>query len=412
MHGESAQPGPMQQASMQEQAPPGIRYSQAKDQSTRRDWFSGSSSSDEWEMETPVSRRSRSKGRRVVLKEQKKSERIVQVIKTFASWKISFDGEPKGRRNRAEEFLASVKECMEAIDLSDAEVLAAMPSILTDRARTWYRTHRHFKHPPSEEVVFNIVIRNLRPEVSRYLETKDVRTLTENQYFGKKFEKQLGWDARYISPPSQDKSRIPGAAYQGSSSAPRKVAATELEEATGQVAGLTIGNKPEAKAPESKPPPATTPANPANANGGQKDKGRGRRGGKKNENGTSAGEAAQTAAVATNATKPAGIPAPTPSAPPPPTPPAPQAGPWGYPWGYPPYPYRQMPGASGMQRNARPASAETELDTSHVSVQPGNVILVTLRATLRTNVQKETRNAKVAAWLGIQLRHSQIVNGR
>ncbi|KAJ8685030.1 hypothetical protein QAD02_020823 [Eretmocerus hayati] len=113
--------------------------------------------------------------------------------------------------------------------------------------------------------------------------------------------------------------------------APRKVAATELEEATGQVAGLTIGNKSEAKASESKPPPAATPANSANANGGQKGKGRGRRGGKKNENGTSAGEAAETAAVTTNATKPAGTPAPTRSAPPPPIPPAPQAGPWGYP---------------------------------------------------------------------------------
>ncbi|KAJ8665816.1 hypothetical protein QAD02_007478 [Eretmocerus hayati] len=345
MNGESAQPGPTQQALMQEQAPPGVRLSQAKDQSSRRDWFSGSSSSDEWEMETPVSRRSRSKGKRVVSKEQKKSERIVQVIKTIASWKISFDGEPKGRKDKAEEFLASVKECMEAIDLSDAEGLAAMPSILTDRARTWYCTHRrgiatwrdfkqafrdqyvghvdhqdlmeelyrrtqgkneqiapyltcirlivgHFKHPPSEEEVFNIVIRNLRPEVRRYLETKDVRTLTEIQYHGKKFEKQLEWDARYIAPPSQDKSRIPGVAYQGSSSATRKVAATELEEATGQVAELTIGNKPEAKAPETKPPPATTPANPDNSNGGQKGKGRGRRGGKKNENGASAGAAA------------------------------------------------------------------------------------------------------------------------
>ncbi|KAJ8684823.1 hypothetical protein QAD02_020616 [Eretmocerus hayati] len=255
MHGEPAQPGPTQQALMQEQAPPGIRHS--KDQSSRRDWFSGSSSSDEWEMETPVSRRSRSKGKRVVSKEQKKSERIVQVIKTFASWKISFDGEPKGRKDKAEEFLASVKECMEAIDLSDAEVLAAMPSILTDRARTCTS---------------------------------------------------------------------------------RKVASTELEEATGQVAGLTVGNKPEAKAQESKPQPATTPANPANADGGQKGKGRGRRGGKKNENGTSAGAAAETAAVTTNATKPASTSTPTPSAPPPPTPPAPQAGPWGYPWGFPPYP--------------------------------------------------------------------------
>ncbi|KAJ8666500.1 hypothetical protein QAD02_008162 [Eretmocerus hayati] len=252
-------------------------------------------------------------------------------MKTFTSWKISFDGEPKGRKDKTEEFLASVTECMEAIDLSDAEVLAAMWSILTDRGRTWYRTHRggiatwrdfkqafrdqyvghvdhqdlmeelyrrtqgrneliapyltcirlivgHFKHPPSEEVVFNIVIRNLRPVVRRYLETKDVRTLAEIQYYGKKFEKQLEWDARYIAPPSQDKSRIPRAAYQGSSSAPRKVAATELEEATGKVAGLTIGNKPEAKAPETKPPPATTPANPDDANGDQKGKGRGRRG--------------------------------------------------------------------------------------------------------------------------------------
>ncbi|KAJ8666023.1 hypothetical protein QAD02_007685 [Eretmocerus hayati] len=276
MHGESAQPGPTQQALMQEQAPPGIRHS--KDQSSRRDWFSGSSSSDEWEMETPVSRRSRSQGKRVVSKEQKKSERIVQVIKTFASWKISFDGEPKGRKDKAEEFLASVKECMEAIDLSDAEVLAAMPSILTDRARTCTS---------------------------------------------------------------------------------REVASTELEEATGQVAGLTVGNKPEAKAPESKPPPATTPANPANADGGQKGKGRGRRGGEKNENGTSAGAAAETAAVMTNATKPASTSTPTPSAPPPPTPPALQAGPWGYPWGFPPSPYWQMPGASATQGNARPASAET-----------------------------------------------------
>ncbi|KAJ8677028.1 hypothetical protein QAD02_012815, partial [Eretmocerus hayati] len=137
---------------------------------------------------------------------------------------------------------------------------------------------------------------------------------------------------------------------------PRKVAATELEEATGQVAGLTVGNKPEAKALESKPPPATTLANPANANGGHKVKGRG---GKKTENGTSAGEAAETTAVTTNATKSASTPAPTPSAPPPPTLPAPQAGPWGYPWGYPPHPYWQMPGASGMQRNARPVSAES-----------------------------------------------------
>ncbi|KAJ8672198.1 hypothetical protein QAD02_003457 [Eretmocerus hayati] len=66
MHGESEQPGPTQQASMQVQAPPGIRHSQARDQSSRRDWFSGSSSSDEWEMETPVSKRSHSKGKQVV----------------------------------------------------------------------------------------------------------------------------------------------------------------------------------------------------------------------------------------------------------------------------------------------------------------------------------------------------------
>ncbi|KAJ8666013.1 hypothetical protein QAD02_007675 [Eretmocerus hayati] len=332
MHGESEQPGPTQQASMQEQAPPGIRHSQARDQSSRRDWFSGSSSSDEWEMETPVSRRSHSKGKGVVSKEQKKSERIVQVIKTFTSWKIPFDGEPKGRKDKAEEFIASVKECKEAIDLSDAEVLAAMLSILTDSVRTWYRIHRrgiatwrdskqafrdqyvghvdhqdlmeelyrrtqgkneliapyltcirliagHFKHPPSKEVVFNIVIRNLRPEVRRYLETKDVRTLAEIQYYGKKFGKQLEWGARYIAPPTWDKSRIPGVAYRGSSSAPRKVVATELGEATGQVAGLTIGNKPEAKAPETKQPPATTSENPDNANGDQKGKGRGKRGG-------------------------------------------------------------------------------------------------------------------------------------
>ncbi|KAJ8666501.1 hypothetical protein QAD02_008163 [Eretmocerus hayati] len=47
MHGESEQQGSTQQASMQEQAPLGIRHSQARDQRTRRDWFSGSSSSDE-----------------------------------------------------------------------------------------------------------------------------------------------------------------------------------------------------------------------------------------------------------------------------------------------------------------------------------------------------------------------------
>ncbi|KAJ8671336.1 hypothetical protein QAD02_002595 [Eretmocerus hayati] len=224
MYGESEQPGPTQQASMQEQALTGIRHSQAKDQSARRDWFSGSFSSDGWEMETPVSTRSRSKGRRMVSKEQKKTERIVQVMKTFTRWEISFDGKPKGRIDKAEEFLASVKECMESIDLFDAEVLA----ILTDRPSTWHRTYRRgiatwrdfkqafrdqyvghvdhqdlveelyrrtqgenkqiapyptstrlivgqFKHPPSEEVVFNIVIRNLRPGVRRYLGTKDVR---------------------------------------------------------------------------------------------------------------------------------------------------------------------------------------------------------------------------------------------
>ncbi|KAJ8666570.1 hypothetical protein QAD02_008232 [Eretmocerus hayati] len=126
----------------------------------------------------------------------------------------------------------------------------------------------HSKHPPSKEVVFDIVIRNWRPEVHRFLEIKDVRKLTEIQYYGKEFEEQLEWDARYISSLSQDKSRIPGAAYQSSGSAPKKLAATKLEDATGQVTGLTIGNEPEAKAAESKPLPATTPANPPNANGG------------------------------------------------------------------------------------------------------------------------------------------------
>ncbi|KAJ8677336.1 hypothetical protein QAD02_013123 [Eretmocerus hayati] len=58
MHGRSGEQGPTQQASVSEQAPLGIRHSQAMDQSTRRDWLSGSSSSDEWDMETPVSRRS------------------------------------------------------------------------------------------------------------------------------------------------------------------------------------------------------------------------------------------------------------------------------------------------------------------------------------------------------------------
>ncbi|KAJ8684871.1 hypothetical protein QAD02_020664 [Eretmocerus hayati] len=301
MHGESEQPVPVQQASMQEQAPPGIRHSQARDHSTCRDWFSGSSSSDEWEMETPASRRSCSKGERVVSKEQRKSERIVRVIKTFDSWKISFDGEPKGRKDEAEEFLASVKECMEAIDLSDAEVSAAMPSILTDRARR--------ENADGDSILWQ------------------------------KVRETSGVGRAIYSSAIAGQIPHPGAAYQGSSSAPRKVAATELEEATGQVAGLTIGNIPEAKAPETKPPPDTTPANPDNANGGQKGKERGRRGGKKNGNETSAGEAAGTAAVTTNATKPANALAPIPSAPPPPTPPAPQAGPWGYPWGYSPYPY-------------------------------------------------------------------------
>ncbi|KAJ8666287.1 hypothetical protein QAD02_007949 [Eretmocerus hayati] len=107
------------------------------------EWYSGSSSSDEWTPHTltPRQQRSRSRSSRS-RKQDKESSRTLQVMKTLTSWKISFDGDPRASREKAEEFLVSIKECMETLELFDAEVLTAMPSVLTGRARAWYRTHR------------------------------------------------------------------------------------------------------------------------------------------------------------------------------------------------------------------------------------------------------------------------------
>ncbi|KAJ8675249.1 hypothetical protein QAD02_011035 [Eretmocerus hayati] len=127
-----------------------------------------------------------------------------------------------------------------------------------------------------------------------------------------------------------DKSRIPGAPNSGAGTVPKKLATTDLDDATGQVIGLTIESKSDAKTPESEPPPG---AKPPNSNNDQKGKRTGKEGGKKNENGSSAGEAAESAAVIPIATKPASTPAPTPSVFPPPTPSPTKAGPWSHPWG-------------------------------------------------------------------------------
>ncbi|KAJ8677798.1 hypothetical protein QAD02_013585 [Eretmocerus hayati] len=85
--------------------------------SPRHEWYSGSSSSDEWEPHTPTPQQPQARSRSSCSRKlEKESSRTLQVMKTLTSWKISFDGDPEVSREKAEEFLASIKECMEALD--------------------------------------------------------------------------------------------------------------------------------------------------------------------------------------------------------------------------------------------------------------------------------------------------------
>ncbi|KAJ8686109.1 hypothetical protein QAD02_021903 [Eretmocerus hayati] len=109
--------------------------------SPRHGWYSGSSSSDEWTPHKPTPHQQRSKSRSSCAREQEEeSSRTLQNMKTLMSWRNSFDNDPTPSREEAEESLASIKECMKALEFSDAEVLTATSSVLTDCARAWNQT--------------------------------------------------------------------------------------------------------------------------------------------------------------------------------------------------------------------------------------------------------------------------------
>ncbi|KAJ8688101.1 hypothetical protein QAD02_023896 [Eretmocerus hayati] len=125
-----------------------------------------------------------------------------------------------------------------------------------------------------------------------------------------------------------------GHGHGGSSEVPaKKLASTELDGLADEVAGLDLktnakgtGTKTAEPSPkEQAPPPASD---------GQKAKGRGRRGGKKNATEATQSESAEAAAVAPNTPKPASTAAPKPPTPVPPTP-TPSMAPWGSPLGIP-----------------------------------------------------------------------------
>ncbi|KAJ8677885.1 hypothetical protein QAD02_013672 [Eretmocerus hayati] len=88
---------------------PGNAHTTAQSsRSPRHEWYSGSSSSDEWGPHTPTPQQPQARNRSSCSRKlEKESSRTLQVMKTFTSWKISSDGDPKASRGKAKKLAST-----------------------------------------------------------------------------------------------------------------------------------------------------------------------------------------------------------------------------------------------------------------------------------------------------------------
>ena len=71
--------------------------------------------------------------------------------------------------------------------------------------------------------------RNILPEYRKAMSDKLVETLEDLERYGHCWERQTELDSRYASSPPAEKMRVPGAAFAGTSSRHKAVAAVEKE---------------------------------------------------------------------------------------------------------------------------------------------------------------------------------------
>lgn len=186
-----------------------------------------------------------------------------QAVKLLKGWGVSFTGEE--RSEDPEEFLEQLEDCRDGAEESDADILSALPCILSKRAGRWYRTEKkyikdwqsfarafrsqfiteydredllddlrrrtqdkeekissylssikyivsRFKKPPSRRSIVETAWRNLLPAYRKAMGDRLVDSLEDIELYGKRWERQRALDNRYVPPPPAEKMHVPGAA--------------------------------------------------------------------------------------------------------------------------------------------------------------------------------------------------------
>ena len=200
-------------------------------------------------------------------------------VKDLRTWGLKYSGE---EREDAEEFLESLRDCLESSNISELEILRARPCVLSKGAARWYRTikrevrtwreferafHRRFvkqydridllddlnkrtkgkdekiteyvaalkyivsrfpSRPPSRRELVNTAYRNLLPEYHRTMSERYIGILAELESYGRRWERQKELNDRYTPPPPPEKMHVRGAAYEPASRS--KSAATTTDE--------------------------------------------------------------------------------------------------------------------------------------------------------------------------------------
>ena len=208
------------------------------------------------------------------------SRRQLGNVRALQGWKITFAGKPK---EDLEEYLEQLLDFQDTIGLSKDELWRAMPCSLRKEARSWYRgvradvhswddfvrrfRHRYaktldrdeiwaelraqtqgdgetitqylariniiirrFKKKPSARRQLRVIYRNLRPVYRKYLREKTMYTLDDMDKYGRRLEKELEYDKRYVPPPPKDKCQIPQASFKSQKDSSRKAASRRKEE--------------------------------------------------------------------------------------------------------------------------------------------------------------------------------------
>ncbi|XP_043464549.1 activity-regulated cytoskeleton associated protein 2-like [Leptopilina heterotoma] len=156
-----------------------------------------------------------------------------------------------------EEFLSLLTDCKEGIEISDSELLHALPSVLKGVASNWYRVVKreiktwghfkkyfrrefletvddedvydelksrtqakeekiseyllnlrsitqHFRNPMTDFEMLRIAYRGLTPEYRCYVSSYSVNTVLDLEKHLREYERIKEIDKRYVSPPSKE----------------------------------------------------------------------------------------------------------------------------------------------------------------------------------------------------------------